>query len=108
MEFMLGKDPIVVLPISLNRSELEIYFENSSEWWYHLFSVFWSRHKILPNINCNITNCSRCIIVDGHQKSRRIVCEKKSVVDTTIDELTSIEVGCPYTPCRKTKSNNSS
>ena len=106
MEFMLGKDKMVIMPDSLNRSEIEHYFENSSGWWYHLFSVFWSRHKELQNIKCNTVNCSKCIIIDGHQKTRRIVCEFKNVVDTTIDELTSIEIGCPYTPCRKTTSNS--
>ncbi|CAF2111666.1 unnamed protein product, partial [Rotaria magnacalcarata] len=105
MEFMLGKGQMIVIPDSLNRSLIEHHFENSSGWWYHLFSVFWSRHKVLPNIKCNSVNCSKCVIVDGHQKSRRIVCEFKDVVDTSIDELTSIEIGCPYTPCRKTKSN---
>ncbi|CAF3817891.1 unnamed protein product [Rotaria sordida] len=105
--FMLGKGEVVVMPNSLNRSELEHHFEKSSIWWYHLFSVFWSRHKLLPNMKCNSTNCSKCIIFDGHQKSKRIVCEYKNVVDTTINEMTSVEVGCPYTPCRKTKANNS-
>ncbi|CAF3388792.1 unnamed protein product [Rotaria socialis] len=106
-EFMLGKGTMVSIPDSLNRSELEQYIENSSGWWYHLFSIFWSRHKVLPNIKCNTINCSKCIIVDGHQKSKRLVCEYKNVVDTTIDEMTSIEIGCPYTPCRKTKANDS-
>ncbi|CAF1480304.1 unnamed protein product [Adineta steineri] len=106
-EFMLGKGEMVIMPDSLNRSELEQHFENSSGWWYHLFSIFWSRHKLLPNMKCDTVNCSRCVIVDGHQKSKRIVCEYKNVVDTTINEMTSIEIGCPYTPCRKTKTNNS-
>jgi hypothetical protein len=106
-EFMLGKGETVTLPYSLHRSELEHHFEYSSGWWYHLFCTFWSRHKTLPNINCDSTQCSKCIIVDGHQKSKRIVCEYKNVVDTTIDEMTSVEVGCPYGPRRTTRSNDS-
>lgn len=106
-ELMLSNNSIVVMPDSLNRGELERYFENSSGWWYHLFSIFWSRHKTLPNIKCNLNNCSKCIIVDGHQKSKRLVCENKNVADITIDEMTSVEIGCPYAPCRKKKSNHS-
>ena len=107
-EFMLGTHEMVVIPDSLHRSELERHFENSSGWWYHLFSIFWSRHRMLPKRKCNTNNCSKCVIVDGHQKSKRIVCEYKNVVDTTIHEITSIEIGCPYAPCRKDKTNNSS
>ena len=107
-EFMLGTHEMVVTPDSLHRSELERYFENSSGWWYHLFSIFWSRHRMLPQRKCNTNNCSKCVIVDGHQKSKRIVCEYKNVVDTTIHEMTSIEIGCPYAPRRKDKTNNSS
>ena len=91
----------------MNRSELNNHFENYSNWWYHLFTTFWSRHKSIPNIKCNQSNCSRCVIADGHQKTRRIVCSFKDVVDTTIDEMTSVEIGCPYGPCRRTKSCDS-
>ena len=106
-ELMLGKTLLVTLPISLNRSELNNHFEKCSNWWYHLFTTFWSRHKVIPNIKCNQLNCSRCVIVDGHQKTRRIVCSFKDVVDTTIDEMNSVEIGCPYGPCRRTQSCNS-
>ncbi|CAF1517345.1 unnamed protein product [Adineta ricciae] len=87
-EFMLGRTQIVNLPVSLNRNELNCHFECYSGWWYHLFTTFWSRHKSIPNVKCSSSDCSRCIIVDGHQKCRRLI-------------------GCPYTPCRRTHSSNS-
>ncbi|CAF1528461.1 unnamed protein product [Adineta ricciae] len=106
-EFMLGRSQIVNLPVSLNRNELNYHFETYSGWWYHLFTTFWSRHKSIPNIKCSPSDCSRCVIVDGHQKCRRLVCNFKNVVDTSIEEMTAIEIGCPYTPCRRTESSNS-
>ncbi|CAF0973063.1 unnamed protein product, partial [Adineta ricciae] len=72
-EFMLGRTQIVNLPVSLNRNELNCHFECYSGWWYHLFTTFWSRHKSIPNVKCSSSDCSRCIIVDGHQKCRRLV-----------------------------------
>jgi len=107
-EFMLGRTQIVNLPVSLNRNELNYHFECYSGWWYHLFTTFWSRHKSIPNIKCRPSDCSRCIIVDGHQKCRRLVCDFKNVVDTSIEEMTAVEIGCPYTPCRRTQSSDSS
>ncbi|CAF5131343.1 unnamed protein product, partial [Rotaria magnacalcarata] len=68
-EFMLGKTQTVSLPVSLNRCEINRYFENYSGWWYHLFTTFWSLHNSIANIQCDPLNCSRCIIVDGYQKS---------------------------------------
>ncbi|CAF1414713.1 unnamed protein product [Rotaria sordida] len=106
-EFMLGRTQIVNLPVSLNRNELNYHFECYSGWWYHLFTTFWSRHKSIPNIKCCPSDCSRCIIVDGHQKCRRLVCSFKNIVDTSIEEMTAIEIGCPYTPCRRIQSSNS-
>ncbi|CAF1517297.1 unnamed protein product [Adineta ricciae] len=106
-EFMLGRTQLVNLPVSLNRNELNYHFECYSGWWYHLFTTFWSRHKSIPNIKCCPSDCSRCIIVDGHQKCRRLVCSYKNVVDISIEEMTAIEIGCPYTPCRRTHSSNS-
>ena len=32
----------------------------------------------------------------------------KNVVDTTIEEMISVEIGCPYGPRRKTKADDSS
>ena len=107
-EFMIAAKQTVNLPLTLNRYELNDYFENCSGWWYHLFTTFWSRHKSIPNVKCTPSNCSRCIIVDGHQKNRRLVCSFKNVVDTSIEEMTAIEIGCPYAPCRRTQTSNSS
>ncbi|CAF5042606.1 unnamed protein product, partial [Rotaria magnacalcarata] len=34
------KAQAVSLPVSLNRCEINRYFENYSGWWYHLFTTF--------------------------------------------------------------------
>ena len=52
-ELMLGKslhrDHLVSMPRSLQPDSRDLYFEESSSYWYHLFVVFWSRHKQIMN-----------------------------------------------------------
>ncbi|CAF5163283.1 unnamed protein product [Rotaria magnacalcarata] len=55
-EFMLGKTQTVSLLVSLNRCEINRYFENYAGWWYHLFTTFWSRHNSIANIKCDPLN----------------------------------------------------
>lgn len=43
------------------------------------------------------TNCSQCIVIDGHQKCRRRVCAAKHVQVST-EEFASLTVGCCRTP----------
>ena len=102
-EFMLGNSSIVSMPSSLDRIAIDDHFEMSSGWWYHLFTVFWSRHACVPSIQCNPTICSRVVITDGHQKTRRLVCQFSEMVDTSIVEMGPIQTGCPLAPLRRTK-----
>jgi hypothetical protein len=104
-ELMLGKslhsNHLVSMPRSLQQDSRDLYFEESSSYWYHLFVVFWSRHKQVVNL-CDQSTCSRCIITDGHQKPRRLICHADNVVDNTIPEMGPVIIGCPYPPLRQT------
>ena len=103
-ELMLGKSlhehHLVTMPRSLLPDSRDIYFEESSSYWYHLFVVFWSRHQNITN-TCDVNTCSKCIITDGHQKPKRLICQADNVVDITIPEMGPITIGCPYPPLRQ-------
>ncbi|CAK9189218.1 unnamed protein product [Sphagnum troendelagicum] len=61
------------------------------------FVYLWSNHKMLIG-SCG-TKCSRCVVIDGHQKCRRRICRAKQVqVDT--EEFQSLTIGCCRTPLR--------
>jgi hypothetical protein len=59
------------------------------------FVYLWSNHKNL--IGPCASNCSQCIVIDGHQKCRRRICRAKNVQVST-EEFTSLTVGCCRTP----------
>ncbi|CAF2077322.1 unnamed protein product, partial [Rotaria magnacalcarata] len=59
------------------------------------FVYLWSNHKTLIK-SCG-SNCSQCIVIDGHQKCRRRVCHAKNVQVST-EEFESLTVGCCRTP----------
>ena len=78
IEFMVGKTQLVVLPLTLNRYELNNHFEDYCNRGYRLVTTFWSRHESIPNIRCDSSRCSRCFVVDGgrslqkeHTKQRK-------------------------------------
>ena len=100
-ELMLSKSCVVSVPSSLDRTAIDDHFERSSGWWYHLFSVFWSRHNCLPSVSCDSSTCSRVIITDGHQKTRRLVCQFNELIDDTIVEMGPMQTGCPLAPLRR-------
>lgn len=104
-ELMLGRSlhqhHLFSMPRSLAPNSRDLHFEESSSYWYHLFVVFWSRHKNINNI-CDANTCSRCIITDGHQKPKRLICQADNVVDVTIPEMGPVTTGCPYPPLRQT------
>lgn len=61
------------------------------------FVYLWTNHKSIVG-PCD-DNCSRCVIIDGHQKCRRRICRAKEVhVDT--NEFDALRVGCCRTPNR--------
>jgi hypothetical protein len=59
------------------------------------FVYLWSNHKTL--IGPCASNCSQCIVIDGHQKCRRRICRAKHVQVST-EEFTSLTIGCCRTP----------
>lgn len=62
------------------------------------FVYLWTNHKTIIG-PCD-DNCSRCVVIDGHQKCRRRVCRAKEVhVDT--NEFDALKIGCWRTPIRK-------
>ena len=61
------------------------------------FFYLWSNHRSL--IGACGPDCSRCIVMDGHQKCRRRVCRAKQVTVTT-EEFESLKIGCCRTPLR--------
>jgi hypothetical protein len=78
------------------------FFEQRMDWIYHLFTHFWSRHGLLSECNCKPDQCSRVLVVDGHQKARRIVCAYEGVMSlVNQDELGPCRRGCPYAPTRR-------
>lgn len=49
------------------QSSRAIFIERNINWIYHAFTTFWSNHGIVfGNYVCD--NCSRVMIIDGHQK----------------------------------------
>lgn len=62
------------------------------------FIFFWSRHKEIIG-SCNENKCSKALVVDGHQKSRRRVCKVKDIEIRT-DLFDKMLVGCCRTPVR--------
>lgn len=61
------------------------------------FVYLWSNHKSL--IGPCQSDCSRCIIMDGHKKCRRTVCRSKQV-EVSTEEFESLKIGCCRTPIR--------
>ena len=64
------------------------------------FVYLWSNHKTIIG-PCN-SNCSRCVIIDGHQKCRRRVCRAKEV-EVKTPEFNVLKTGCFRTPIRRTQ-----
>ena len=59
------------------------------------FTYLWMNHATIIG-PCN-AHCSKCIVVDGHQKCRRRICAFKDVrIDT--EELQQLVIGCCRTP----------
>jgi hypothetical protein len=73
-----------------------------NEWAWHQFprllSCFiylWTNHHSIIG-SCG-EHCSKCLVVDGHQKSRRRICAFKDVKVNT-EEMANVVIGCCRTP----------
>ena len=59
------------------------------------FTYLWMNHQDIIG-SCN-DQCSKCLVVDGHQKCRRRICAFKDVqIDTA--EIKKVVIGCCRTP----------
>ena len=61
------------------------------------FIYLWINHRTLIG-SCG-EHCSKCLIVDGHQKARRRICAYKDVKVET-EEIKDLLIGCYRTPIR--------
>ncbi|CAF1016734.1 unnamed protein product [Adineta ricciae] len=61
------------------------------------FIYLWMNHRTLIG-SCGI-HCSKCLVIDGHQKSRRRICAFKDVKVQT-EEMNDLVIGCCKTPVR--------
>lgn len=95
---------IIQLDLSFGHSNVSvpIQLEDFNEWAWHQFprllSCFiylWINHSSIIG-PCD-ENCSRCLVVDGHQKSRRRICAFKDVKVNT-EEMSNLIIGCCRTP----------
>lgn len=74
--FMTSKSTEISFPFAMcegrtrikgKQSSRAIFIERNIDWIYHIFTTFWSNHGSLFG-SCKCGNCSRAIIIDGHQK----------------------------------------
>jgi hypothetical protein len=64
------------------------------------FTYLWMNHESIIG-RCS-DECSKCLVVDGHQKCRRRICGFKDVrIDT--EEMNGIVIGCCRTPVSNSK-----
>jgi hypothetical protein len=78
------------------------FIEERLDWIYHLFTVFWSHHDLIPLCHCDKAVCSKVIVIDGHQKPRRVVCQYSNVTSIiNKEEMGPCNRGCPYQPRRR-------
>ncbi|CAF4768625.1 unnamed protein product [Rotaria sp. Silwood1] len=64
------------------------------------FIYLWTNHRTLIG-SCG-EHCSKCLIVDGHQKVRRRICAFKDVKVET-EEIKELVIGCCRTPLRRSR-----
>ncbi|CAF4475154.1 unnamed protein product [Rotaria sp. Silwood2] len=64
------------------------------------FIYLWTNHRTLIG-SCG-EHCSKCLIVDGHQKVRRRICAFKDVKVET-EEMKELVIGCCRTPVRQSR-----
>ena len=64
------------------------------------FIYLWTNHRLIIG-SCS-EQCSKCLIIDGHQKCRRRLCAFKDVkIDTA--EMRNLTIGCCRTPARSSR-----
>lgn len=104
--FMTSCETSFIFPRSFRPSTKSIFIEQNLSFILHIFTVFWSRHNHLAGVKCKNATCSRIMLIDGHQKSRRLVCSFENLTDTSHSEMGPVLQGCPYAPRRRKRTQN--
>lgn len=104
--FMTSCETSFLFPRSFRPETKSIFIEQNLSFFLHIFTVFWSRHNQLAGIKCKNATCSRIMLIDGHQKSRRLVCSFENLTDTNHSEMGPVLQGCPYAPTRRKRAHD--
>ncbi|CAF4143071.1 unnamed protein product [Rotaria magnacalcarata] len=97
---------IIQIDLSMGYASVSVpcSLEDFSQWaWEEFprlltcFIYLWANHRTLIG-SCG-EHCSKCLVVDGHQKSRRRICAFKDVKVET-EEMKELLIGCCRTPVR--------
>jgi hypothetical protein len=80
-----------------------VFIEQNLPVLFHIFTVFWSHQQMINEIKCKQSSCSRVMLIDGHQKCRRLICGFKNVTSMNHPEMGPVVQGCPYASTRRKK-----
>jgi hypothetical protein len=67
-------------------NECNDYFSMINEELHKNFVEFWTQHQRFTK-SCDPDTCSKLFIVDGHQKSNRLICKYENVFDRFMFEM---------------------
>ena len=99
--FVTSRETYVIFPRFFQPTTRSVFIEQNLRFLSHLFSVFWSHHQMINRIKCKQASCSRVMLIDGHQKCRRIICKFLNVTNMNHPEMGPVLHGCPYAPKRR-------
>ncbi|CAF5133881.1 unnamed protein product, partial [Rotaria magnacalcarata] len=90
--------PTVIIPMSMGEFDQWAWdnYPKMLSW----FIYIWSRHKYIVG-SCG-SDCSKAIIMNGHQKCRRRVCRYKNLTVAT-NEFDELMIGCCRSPLPKSR-----
>lgn len=101
--FVTSGEKSVSFPKSFQPEARSIFIERSLPFLFHIFTVFWSNHHMIDGIKCKEELCSRVMLIDGHQKCKRVICQFENVTNMNHSEMGPVVQGCPYAPKRSKK-----
>ncbi|CAF4848562.1 unnamed protein product [Rotaria socialis] len=101
--FVTSCETSISFPKSFQPEARPIFIEQNLPFIFHIFTVFWSNHRMLNGIKCKEKLCSRVMLIDGHQKCQRIICQFENLINMNHPEMGPVVQGCPYAPNRKKK-----
>jgi hypothetical protein len=101
--FVTSCEKSISFPKSLQPEFRSIFIERNLPFLSHVFTVFWSHHQMINDIKCKQSLCSRVMLIDGHQKCKRVICRFENVTNINHPEMGPVIQGCPYAPKRRKK-----